>query len=302
MACLAACMWTPRLASATWSITAVDTRTGEVGVAAASCVAGVNRVIALVPGVGAIAAQAHLDERNRDMAQRLLSEGLSPEVVVARVNAQDPRHALRQYGVVDLQGRVAAYTGAEASAWAGHQVGEGASVQGNLLTGQDVLEAALRAFEADPPDDEQDGAWTLADRLLVALEAGAARGGDRRCDRHQAALSAALRVAASEAAMGAAGAPGVAASAYLDLYEERSPGQPNPVAELRRAYDVWRQDHPRAPRPVDPPAPKPSPQACAVERLAPKGADAFGALLVTCALGLGSLRRWPPTRSGGARS
>lgn len=225
---------TPGTAAATWSIAAVDRRTGEVGVAVASCIAGVDRVIALAPGIGAVAAQAYLEERSRDVASRLLSEGVAPAEVVERVKAQDPEHAIRQYGVVDLRGRVSAYTGAETGAWAGHSIGTDVSAQGNLLTGPDVVAAALRAFEAAPPDP---GAWTLADRLLAALEAGASHGGDRRCDPEQTALSAALRVAAS-----AATPPGTTRGSDLNLYVARDPGAGSPVVALRDAYELWRRE------------------------------------------------------------
>ncbi len=265
-------------ASATWSIAAVDRRTGEVGVAVASCIAGVDRVIALVPGIGAVAAQAHLEERNRDVASRLLSDGVAPAEVVERVKAQDPEHALRQYGVVDLHGRVSAYTGAETGAWAGHSIGVDVSVQGNLLTGPDVVAAALRAFEAAPPDP---GAWTLADRLLAALEAGASQGGDRRCDPEQTALSAALRVAAS-----AAMSPGTASGSALNLYVARDPGAGSPVVALRDAYDLWTRERtgaaalvPSSPATTPSPSSSPSRGTCAVQPSPARGAQHQGEAL-----------------------
>ncbi len=228
----------PRDAAATWSIAAVDARTQEVGVAVASCVEApfgtttLPFVAALAPGVGALAAQAQFVQARRDQALAFLQMGLSPQAVIDMTNATDFGAANRQYGVVVLSGETAAFTGANAQDWAGHRPSVGVTAQGNILYGADVVDDALAAFEARSARCP----WTLADRLMVALEAGSAQGGDNRCSEKQSALAATLQVARPGDEEGAF---------YLDL---RIPSQPlggdNPVVLLRQAYDQWRIDNP----------------------------------------------------------
>jgi uncharacterized Ntn-hydrolase superfamily protein len=228
----------PTTAGATWSIAAVDRKTREVGVAVASCVEApygttiLPYVAGLAPGHGALAAQARFSEPHRDEALALLLGGAAPQAVIDAVLAEDPQATERQYGVVALDLHVAAFTGSETMAWAGHLQGDGVSVQGNILRGPEVVADALAAFESEAPGCP----WTLADRLMLALEAGAARGGDGRCSAEQAALAAALRVALPDDDPDAP---------TLDL---RIPSQPlggdAPVALLRVAYDEWRRAHP----------------------------------------------------------
>lgn len=225
-------------ASATWSIVAVDPDTQEVGVAVASCVEApfgttlLPQVPALAPGIGALAAQAQFSQATRDQALDLLLAGQPPMNVIDMVVAGDPSAASRQYAVVDLRMQVAAYTGDATMAWAGHATGSRVSVQGNILYGPDVVDDALAAFEAPAPRCP----FTLADRLLVALEAGSAQGGDNRCSEEQSALAADLMVAKPGDVVGAPS---------LDLRIESQPmGGENPVALLRAAYDEWRVTHP----------------------------------------------------------
>jgi MYXO-CTERM domain-containing protein len=230
-------LW-PTVAAATWSIVAVDPNTQAVGVAVASCVEApfgttiLPYVAGLAPGHGALAAQALYDQDLRDEALAVLLRGATPQAVIDAVLAGDPQSATRQYGVVTLDLQTAAFTGANADDWAGQLQGRGVSVQGNILYGPEVVADALAAFEVEAPACP----WTLADRLMLALEAGAARGGDNRCSEEQAALAAALRVAL----------PGDdPETPSLDL---RIPSQPQggdaPVALLRIAYDEWRRANP----------------------------------------------------------
>lgn len=230
-------LW-PTVAAATWSIAAVDPNTQAVGVAVASCVEApvgttiLPYVAGLAPGHGALAAQALYSEQLRDEALAVLLRGATPQAVIDAVLAGDPQSATRQYGVVTLDLQTAAFTGANTQAWAGHLQGRGVTVQGNILYGPEVVADALAAFEAEAPACP----WTLADRLMLALEAGAAHGGDARCSAEQAALAAALRVAA----------PGDDPDApSLDLrIPSQDPGGDAPVALLREAYDEWRRTHP----------------------------------------------------------
>jgi len=224
----------PTTAGATWSVVGVDTGTREVGVAGASCIGGVDRIAGLVPDVGALAAQALLDERNRDDGVALLQAGSTPDEVVAALTDPDRDIAFqtRQYGVVTLDLQAATFTGTAAQAWAGAREGSGVTTEGNILTGTEVVDDALAAYEADGPG----GPWTLADRLLAGLEAGAAQGGDSRCTALQSALSAFLKVAR----------PGDGDAPYIDLVvPEQAEGGDNPVTLLRALYDEWRLTHPR---------------------------------------------------------
>lgn len=236
-AALGLALW-PAVAGATWSIVAVDPRTREVGVAVASCVDApygetlLPFVAGLAPGHGALAAQALFDASLRDEALARLGRGAAPQAVLDAVVAGDSAFATRQYGVVTIELGAAAFTGAQTHAWAGHRQSRDVTVQGNILRGPEVVEHALAAFVATSPACP----WTLADRLLLALEAGAARGGDARCSRDQAALAASLQVAA----------PGDDPSApSLDLrVPSQAHGGAAPVALLRAEYDAWRRIHP----------------------------------------------------------
>ena len=191
----------PGDAVATWSIVAVDPATREVGVAGATCISRAYAIAGLAPGRGAIAAQAMLNLAGRDRGRQMLAGGASPRAVIAAVasagfdsSAGVDTSRLRQYGVAALgfEAEPAAFTGSWTFAWQGHALAPGVSVQGNLLAGPAVVERSLAAFTAPSPP----GAARLADRLLRALEAGAAAGGDARCLPEQAALSAFLMVAA----------------------------------------------------------------------------------------------------------
>jgi len=228
----------PTSARATWSIVAVDPQTQEVGVAVASCVEApygttlLPQVAGVVPGTGALAAQALLDPQLRDYAVEQLAAGLSPAEVIAAVVDVDAAPELRQYGVVTLDGQTATYTGTSAQDWAGALEGANVTVQGNILYGPEVADDALAAFLADAPACP----FTLADRLMLALEAGAAKGGDNRCSMEQSALAAVLIVARPDDAIDAP---------TLDLrIPSQDPGGDNPVMLLRIDYDAWRLRHP----------------------------------------------------------
>lgn len=165
---------------ATFSIVGYDPDTGEVGVAVQSRVFSVgNGVIWGKAGVGVVATQAIVDVSYGPQAMELLELGYSPEVVVETVLAADPnpdpeRWTVegRQFSVMDAQGNVATHTGPRASDWAGHVVAENVSAQGNILAGPAVVEDMVSAFQ------ETDG--HLSFRLMAALEAGQAAGGDTR--------------------------------------------------------------------------------------------------------------------------
>jgi uncharacterized Ntn-hydrolase superfamily protein len=227
----------PTSAGATWSIVAVDPDAQQVGVAVASCVEDplgdtiLPEVVGLAPGIGAMAVQAQFHQSVRDAAVERLQAGFDAQAIIDMTNATDPLAATRQYGVVLLSGEVATYTGGAAQSWAGSVEGTLVSAQGNILYGPEVVDDALAAFEAPA-----DCPFTLADRLMVALEAGAAQGGDNRCRAEQSALAATIKVAGPDDAPDAP---------MLDLRISSQPlGGDNPVALLRAEYDAWRAANP----------------------------------------------------------
>jgi MYXO-CTERM domain-containing protein len=228
----------PTTAWGTWSLVAVDPDTQEVGVSVASCVPApfgttiLPQVAGVVPGIGALAAQAQFDQSMRDLAVDLLAEGNSPQEVIDMVTANDFGAQSRQYGVVTLDLQTATFTGAAAQDWAGSLEGTGVTGQGNILYGPEVVADAVAEFEARTPECP----YTLADRLMAALEAGAAQGGDNRCSEEQSALAAVLIVARPGDPMDAP---------YIDLRIASQPqGGSNPVDLLRESYDAWRIANP----------------------------------------------------------
>ena len=169
--------WSP---VATFSIVGFDPATGEVGVAVQSRVFSVgNGVIWGEADVGVVATQAWVDVSYGPQGIALLKAGLSPQAVVDSILAMDPDplgerwpKEGRQFSVMDAQGNVATYSGPVASEWAGFRMGEYCSAQGNILAGPAVVEGMVKAFE--------DTEGHLSYRLLAALEAGQAAGGDTR--------------------------------------------------------------------------------------------------------------------------
>ncbi len=159
--------------SATFSIVAHDAATGETGVALKTrAFRSGARVLWAKTGVGAVVTQAGTNLAYGPEGLKLLESGVRPEDVVKRLTDADPGRADRQMGVVDVQGRVAAYTGADNWYAASHIVGDGFAVQGNGLENEDVVPAMARAFREAKGD--------LADRMLATLAAGQALGGDGR--------------------------------------------------------------------------------------------------------------------------
>jgi uncharacterized Ntn-hydrolase superfamily protein len=217
------------LARATWSITAVDPKTKEVGIAGASCTDFVFGIAGIAPGRGAIVAQAMSNRGAKRAGVKMLVEGASPQAVITAITKPefDLNFSLQQYGVVALgfESKPATYTGSDTDAWKGAAHGYGVSVQGNILTDEKVVSDALAAFEAASKDGK-----SLADRLMAALEGGAARGGDRRCGT-QKARSAFIVVAKPTDDISAP---------YLRInIPGQEEGGANPVKLLRRKYDQW---------------------------------------------------------------
>ncbi len=179
---IAAATAVPTPASATYSILVADQRTGWIGTAVTSCVGEqyLRPTFQVVPGVGAVQAQSFTHRAGRSHAARLLANGQTPEEILVEITDPDfdPIAAFRQYGLVRLDGRHAAFTGDDNFEEAGHRSGITGdyvwSIQGNLLTDLEVLDRMVASLE-EPACD-------LPELLMRALEAGAASGGgDARC-------------------------------------------------------------------------------------------------------------------------
>jgi uncharacterized Ntn-hydrolase superfamily protein len=207
----------------TFSIVADDPRTGEVGCAVQSRYFAIGAVTPWVrAGVGAVATQAMgVVARNGWRVLDALATNVDPAVAIDQVLADDGGRELRQLGVVAADGRAAAFTGHECGEWAGHLAAYGFAVQGNMLASTDVLAGMRRAFlaAADP----------LPERMMAALEAGQAAGGDRR--GQQAAALVVEQLGAAEHSR-----EGI--DRICDL---RVDDHPEPIVELRRLLTLWRR-------------------------------------------------------------
>ncbi len=166
----------------TFSIVARSADGQSYGVAVASKFLAVGAAVpAAEAGVGAIATQAAANLAYRPQGLALLRTGTPAAQAVAGLTAADPGRESRQLGIVGAAGAGATYTGGECNAWAGGRTGDGYACQGNILTGPDVVGEIERAWRDSAPDAP------LAVRLLTALAAGDAAGGDSR-GRQSAAL------------------------------------------------------------------------------------------------------------------
>jgi uncharacterized Ntn-hydrolase superfamily protein len=158
---------------ATFSIAAADPESGEVGVAVASRFFSVGSVVPFGEGaVGAVATQAYADVSYGPRGLELLARGVTPDEVLTILLRDEPADNGRQVGIVSADGQSATYTGPGCNPWAGGRAGPNYAVQGNILTGEDVVIAMEKTFL------ETEG--TLADRMYAALMAGHAKGGDSR--------------------------------------------------------------------------------------------------------------------------
>jgi uncharacterized Ntn-hydrolase superfamily protein len=204
----------------TFSIVAADLEAGEVGCAVQSKYFSVGSVVPWArAGVGAVATQAAGVAVYGSRALEELGRGAAPEEALERVLEHDDGRETRQLGVVTADGRAAAFTGAECNEWAGHRIGAGYAVQGNIIAGEAVVDGMAHAFEDTP--------GPLVERLVAALEAGQAAGGDRR--GQQSAAVVVERVGArSESREGI--------DRICDLRVE---DHATPIAELRRLVAIW---------------------------------------------------------------
>jgi uncharacterized Ntn-hydrolase superfamily protein len=166
---------------ATFSIVAFDSRTEELGVAVQSKFLAVGSVVPWArAGVGAVATQAMANVDYGPRGLDLMSRGKTADETVEALISSDDEHEHRQVGVVDARGRAATFTGSECLEWAGGLTGEHYAAQGNILVGGETVEAMAKTFESAGDD--------LAGRLLTALDAGQAAGGDSRGKQSAALL------------------------------------------------------------------------------------------------------------------
>jgi uncharacterized Ntn-hydrolase superfamily protein len=202
----------------TFSIVAFDFQNGDLGVAVQSKFPAVGAVVPSAKAkAGAIATQAWANASYGPLGIKLLEEGLSAKETLHKLLADDSHPEVRQAAVVDAKGQVAAHSGSECLEWAGHVTGKGYSCQGNILASSKVVESMARAYEETSGD--------LIEKLLQALSAGQAAGGDRRGQQ-----SAAILVVRDKA-----GYEGFS-DRYVDL---RVDDHATPIEELKRVFRVY---------------------------------------------------------------
>jgi uncharacterized Ntn-hydrolase superfamily protein len=214
--------WQDGLNFGTYSIAAIDRETGEIGVAVTSRVPCVGNIVPHVrAGVGAVVTQALARiEYGEELLDRLAS-GVSPQAALEQVLANDADRATRQIGVIGVNGRAAQHTGRQTVAWAGHRAGTDYIAQGNLLVSSAVLKAVADGFEST-----RNSGRPLADRLIEALRAGEAHGGDAR-----KAIGQSAAVLVADPRPGRSHRPGNI-TVDINVCEH-----PNPVQELERIYE-----------------------------------------------------------------
>jgi uncharacterized Ntn-hydrolase superfamily protein len=199
----------------TWSIIARDIITGQIGIAVATKFFAVGaRVPHIAPQIGGVATQALVNPYYGIDGVKLLREGRAPAEIVATLIAADDGRESRQLHIMDANGRIAAHTGRECVDWCGHVEGVGFSIAGNMLAGARVLDDTAKAFAAHEK-------LPFAQRLIAAMKAGEAAGGDKRGKQ-----SAALLIHGEEE------------WSNLDL---RVDDHTDPLAELERLEQVSRE-------------------------------------------------------------
>src|SRR6266567_7412372 len=166
----------------TWSIIARDDMTGQFGIAVATRFFAVGaRVPHVAAGLGGIATQALVNPYYGIDGLKLLREGRSPRDIVETLIAADSGHESRQLHILDATGRVAAHTGRDCVDWCGHVEGNGFSIAGNMLAGASVLDDTAQTYVANEK-------LPFAQRLIAAMYAGEAAGGDKRGKQSAALL------------------------------------------------------------------------------------------------------------------
>ena len=203
---------------ATYSIAACDLDVGQWGVAVQSKFLAAASVVSFAePEAGAVATQAYANPRYGPNGITLLREGLSAQTTVERLTAADEGRDHRQVGIVDANGGSATFTGSECLDWAGGRTGPGYAAQGNILVSGATVDAIAETFEAT-------AGKTLEERLMDALDAGQAAGGDSRGQQ-----SAALLVVEKD---------GGYAGLFDIVFDLRVDDHERPLEELRRLHGL----------------------------------------------------------------
>lgn len=245
-------------AQATWSIVVVNTRTGEVAVASATCIDGFDLEFYLpviVPGVGVGAAQSVVDQNavNRKKIWDLLQAGVEPQAIVAQLATGDSLYQSRQYGIVNAKNFPATFSGNNALAAkygiAGVSDDLRYAIQGNILVGVLPVYAAEAALLSTPGD--------LSQKLVAAMEAARAAGGDGRCScnlnqptscgappanfQYSSYTGFIILARVGDSLGNCSAATGCAnGNYYLNLNAISGPGGADPVLLLESAYQTWR--------------------------------------------------------------
>ncbi len=196
----------------TFSIVARDGETGALGVAVATARPTVGSLVPWVSPRGAVATQARVNTELGRQGMLLVDQGVPIDVALSALLWKDSERDIRQVHGLDGE-RTFCHTGVSCVPWCGHEAGERFTVAGNMLAGPEVIAAMARAFRASGGDGRD-----LSERLLLALEAGQAAGGDKRGKQ-----SAALLVASPQPRM---------------FHNLREDDHADPVAELRRIWEV----------------------------------------------------------------
>jgi uncharacterized Ntn-hydrolase superfamily protein len=204
----------------TFSLCAVDPATSQSGAAVTTRVPFVGRAVPHVrANVGAVCTQASTMVEYGPRGLDLLAKGVEPQAALQELLANDAQRESRQVGLIDMKGRSAAHTGKSNGNWAGSRQGRNFTVQANIMVGPEVTDAVAASFEAT-----EGSGWPLAERMILALEAGQAKGGDRRWGNLQ---SAAIKIADPNNP----GRGGDNIALAIEVGEH-----PEPVAEMKRIY------------------------------------------------------------------
>ena len=204
----------------TFSLCAIDPATGQSGAAVTTRVPFVGRAVPHVrAGVGAVCTQASTMVEYGPRGLDLMAKDVEPSAAIAELLSDDQQRESRQLGMIDMKGRSAAHTGKGNNFWAGSRQGKTYTVQANIMVGPEVVEAVAATFEAT-----EGTGLPLAERMILAMEAGQARGGDSRWGNLQ---SAAIKIADPNDP----GRGGDHIALAIEVGEH-----PEPVAEMKRIY------------------------------------------------------------------
>lgn len=214
-------------AKATWSIIVIDPKTKEVGIAGASCTYSVYGIGGIIPGKGAVVVQAMSNKAARNKGLQMVLADASPEEILKAIKDPEFDPENQQYAVVCLSNldKPQTYTGLETTTDKGTLTSKGVSIQGNTLANKEMLNKILQAVI-----NAQKKSLSIQNVLMLALEAGAEYGGDKRCGDRKA-LSAFLTVAKPDDDL---------KHPYINLIVNQSDDTTNAVKALRKRFDNWK--------------------------------------------------------------